>query len=136
LLIANCGLGGIGSKEILDKIHHCSSLELFSMGKNRVEIDGGLALADNLKHLPKLKALYVFQNGIRQHAMENLLSSISKHIENLEILDISDNFAKGDSIPKLIDVIKKFKLRALNLSDCIDQDDLKDIIEALKVIID
>jgi len=102
------------------------------MGKNRVEIDGGLALADNLKHLPKLKALYVFQNGIRQHAMENLLSSISKNIDNLEILDISDNFAKGDSIPKLIDVIKKFKLRALNLSDCIDQDDLKDIIEALK----
>jgi Ran GTPase-activating protein (RanGAP) involved in mRNA processing and transport len=26
LLIANCGLGGTGSKEILNKVHNCTSL--------------------------------------------------------------------------------------------------------------
>jgi Ran GTPase-activating protein (RanGAP) involved in mRNA processing and transport len=53
------------------------------MGKNRIEIEGGLAIADSIKYLTKLKALFLFQNGIRKHAMENLLIAIYKHIQNL-----------------------------------------------------
>lgn len=74
--IANCGLGGMGAKEILDRLIHCKQLEVFSMGKNRVEIDGGLALADALRFLPNLKTLLFFQNGIRGNAMEAVLDSI------------------------------------------------------------
>jgi Ran GTPase-activating protein (RanGAP) involved in mRNA processing and transport len=109
---------------------------VFSIGKNRIEIEGGLAIADSLKYLTKLKALFLFQNGIRKHAMENLFAGINKFVEGLEILDISDNFASGEAIPRLVQMIKKFKIRALNLSDSIDKQDLKSIVEAFEVAVD
>lgn len=136
LLIANCGLGSIGAKEICERIIHCKTLEVFSIGKNRLDVEGGLVVGEALKFLPNLRVLMIFQNGIRKHAMESILDAVYQHIKGLEVLDISDNFAYGEAITKLTNILKdpSFKIRALNLSDCIDKDDLKVIINALKVL--
>lgn len=49
---------------------------------------------------------------------------------------MSDNFAYGEAVTKLVSILKNkdFQIKALNLSDCIDKDDLKAIIEAIKVL--
>ena len=99
-----------------------------------MEVEGGMYLAEALKHFSELKMLLCFQNGIRKSAMENLLESVYKHNKKLEVLDISDNFAYGEAVAKLVTILKdpEFKIKALNLSDCIDKDDLGTIIDALK----
>jgi Ran GTPase-activating protein (RanGAP) involved in mRNA processing and transport len=100
-----------------------------------MEVEGGLFLAEALKHLPNIRVLLFFQNGIRKHAMEYVLDSINIYLKKLEVLDISDNFAYGEAVTKLAEILRnpEFKIRALNLSDCVEKDDLGTIIDALKV---
>lgn len=53
----------------------------------------------------------------------------------MENLDICDNRVKGQSTVELCELIRKSKkLKSLNLSDCLDEDQNDSIIEALSTI--
>lgn len=54
-----------------------------------MEVQGGVALGDAIKHLPELRNLYAFQNGIKESGMHHLLFEINQHLQKLETLDIS-----------------------------------------------
>lgn len=136
LLINNCGLGAGGLKILSEALLKGKiSLETLSIGRNRMEDDGCVALSSALKEMPKLKDLRVFQNFIREKGMTTLLETLNAACPLIEILDVNDNFIKTDATKLLADFIRIHKnLKVLNVSDCnIEPEDVPTIIKALEV---
>ena len=138
LLINNCGLGIDGVTTISNSLKKgTSQLEVWAMSRNRAENPGALKIAEALLGLKKLKELHIFQNVIRLEGMIGIVTALQK-CEDLEILDVRDNYMKETAAKEMGVLIQKSKkLRCLNLSDCnMNKEENEYIIQALEVYLE
>lgn len=138
LLINNCGLGIDGVSTISNSLKKGTpNLEVWAMSRNRAENPGAIKIGDAITSLKKLKEIHVFQNVIRLEGMVAILSSL-QGCEDLEVVDISDNYLKEQAAKEMGVLIQKCKkLKALNLSDCnMEKDENEYIIDGLQVFND
>lgn len=135
LLINNCGLGIDGVTTISDCLKKGTpSLEIWAMSRNRAENPGAIKIGEALSVLKKIKEIHVFQNVIRLEGMLGIVKNL-KECPDLEILDVRDNYVKGEAAKEMGSLIEKSKnLRCLNLSDCnMEKEENEYIIKGLEV---
>ncbi|KAM0682028.1 Ran GAP Rna1 [Mitosporidium daphniae] len=91
-LINNNGLGQLGGSIIASSLKSMSTLSIFSIGRNRLENDGAIAIAEAIKSgfSSSLRQFSIFQNGITKNGVLALCDAIST-CQCLEILDFQDN---------------------------------------------
>ncbi|CAD8067913.1 unnamed protein product [Paramecium sonneborni] len=103
------------------------------ISRNRAECDGAIEISKAFPTCKKLKELHIYQNGIKQIGMIELLVSLNKNCTELTTIDIRDNFVHEPTTQVLSDLITNcIHLTAINISDCnIQGKQNKQILEAL-----
>lgn len=122
-LINNNGLGQLGGSIIASSLKSMSTLSIFSIGRNRLENDGAIAIAEAIKSgfSSSLRQFSIFQNGITKNGVLALCDAIST-CQCLEILDFQDNtFTLETALAFAKNVIPRIapSMRILSLNDCL-----------------
>jgi len=130
LNLHNCGLGEDGLVKVgqcLKKLEDKSILEYLDLSKNRINVISK-EFAEVFSAFENLSSFKLQANTIEESSMELFLGNIEN--ENLQLLDLSDNFVCGKAIDYLGEVFIRNKITELYLQD-IKVDD-GDIFRLLK----
>jgi Ran GTPase-activating protein 1 len=125
----NNGLGIGGGKILSEALLLCHqqasesglkfALEVFQSGRNRLENEGAMALAEVFGAIDSLVELSMPQNGIYHDGISALASALKNNL-NLNVINLSDNtFSElGSSI--VADVLPSLQnLKIINFNECL-----------------
>lgn len=130
LNLHNCGLGEDGLKKIsafLSKIDDKSILESLDLSKNRINIICP-DFADVLSQFRYLSRLILNANTIDDKSMAQFLKNLKN--QNLQILNLTDNFVCGKAIEYLGDVFNSNNIKELYLQDIkVDEGDINKLLK-------
>ena len=131
LILSNNGMGPFAGEQIGKALFHLAEhkkklsappLETFVCGRNRLENGSSLYLALGLKaHGAGLRAVKLYQNGIRPRGIMNLLHYGLRYNTGLRVLDLQDNTLTATASAMLAETLPLWKdvLEELNLNDCL-----------------
>jgi Ran GTPase-activating protein (RanGAP) involved in mRNA processing and transport len=107
-------------------------LKLLSLARNKIETTAP-KIAQLTSSLPTLKDFTIFANSIKSDSMAVLIKSLETQ-NNLERLDIHDNFLDKNGFNSILEMIKYGLLKGLNISDSnIEESWNTDLVAALKI---
>ncbi|CAD8057804.1 unnamed protein product [Paramecium primaurelia] len=138
LFLNNCGLGIRGVAQVSEGLQEGEhNLQILAIARNRAECDGAIEISKAFPTCKKLKELHIYQNGIKQKGMMELLQSLNNNCSELTTIDIRDNFVHEATTQVLSDlIINCAHLTAINISDCnIQGKQNKQILEALTKLV-
>lgn len=119
LLLNNLGLGIGGGSHMAPALSELTDLRVLKCGRNRLEVEASIAIAESLKQISSLEQFEIYQNGIRPRGIEALAAALICN-PNLKSLNMMDNTIKSQGARALTEVINQCSsLEALNLSDCL-----------------
>ncbi|XP_078082201.1 ran GTPase-activating protein 1-like [Mustelus asterias] len=129
LRLNNCGLGTEGGKILAKALKECYekssakgqplALKVFVAGRNRLENDGAVALAEAFRLIGTLEEVQMPQNGITHQGIRALALSFTKNT-NLRILNLNDNTFTEPGAVSMAEALKTLqKLEVVNFGDCL-----------------
>ncbi|XP_067914689.1 ran GTPase-activating protein 1-like isoform X2 [Heterodontus francisci] len=129
LRLNNCGLGTEGGKilsKALKECHEKSSaegqplaLKVFVAGRNRLENDGAVVLAETFRLIGTLEEVQMPQNGITHEGISALARAFTKNT-NLRILNLNDNTFTEIGAISMAEALETLqKLEIVNFGDCL-----------------
>jgi Ran GTPase-activating protein 1 len=118
LYLENNGLGPEGGEEVANSLltNNDMKLSLIKINRNRLENKGAKAFSKVFEKMESLEHVEIFQNGIKEEGMIDIINSFGKN-KNLKVIKINDNLIKNGAkifseiIPTLI------HLKILDISD-------------------
>lgn len=129
LYLANNGFGpeaghrvGLALKKLaaLKKEHNGPPLTTVVCGRNRLENGSMEAWAAFIKSHGTLKTLKLYQNGIRQEGIDQIMREGLAHSPHLQTLDLQDNTFTETGSKALVDVLCNWpSIKELGVSDCL-----------------
>ncbi|KAL5293445.1 RANGAP1 family protein [Megaselia abdita] len=133
LMLNNCGLGiggGIMLAKALLDCHASSSkagkplaLKVFIAGRNRLENDGGTALAKFFETVKTLEHVAMPQNGIYFPGITAISKGLAQN-PNMKILNLNDNTIRYKGALALADAFESMpNLLEINFGDCLLKND-------------
>ena len=130
LNLYDCGLGQEGLAKIskhLDNLENKGNLEVLNLSKNRINCIEE-SFASILCKFKNLKEFRIRHNTIEEVSLSYFLKNMKN--ENLEILDLSDNFVVEECILSLGDLFLRSNLKELLLYDSkMNSNDLQILIQ-------
>nr|XP_018904986.1 PREDICTED: ran GTPase-activating protein 1 [Bemisia tabaci] len=129
LRLNNNGLGVTGTKMLAKALLDCHknssaegkplALKIFIAGRNRIENEGALKLAEVFKTIGTLEEIAMPQNGI-YHVGISALSDAFRANPNLRIINLNDNTITEKGAVALAKAFLELKeLKILNFGDCL-----------------
>ncbi|XP_072338074.1 ran GTPase-activating protein 1-like [Scyliorhinus torazame] len=129
LRLNNCGLGTEGGKILAKALKECHeessaegqplALKVFVAGRNRLENDGAVVLAEAFRLLGTLEEVQMPQNGITHQGISALAVAFTKNT-NLQILNLNDNIFTETGAACMAEALKTLqKLEVVNFGDCL-----------------
>ncbi|XP_038633234.1 ran GTPase-activating protein 1-like isoform X2 [Scyliorhinus canicula] len=129
LRLNNCGLGAEGGKILAKALKECHeessakgqplALKVFVAGRNRLENDGAVVLAEAFRLLGTLEEVQMPQNGITHQGISALAMAFTKNT-NLQILNLNDNTFTETGAACMAEALKTLqKLEVVNFGDCL-----------------
>ncbi|KAK9880645.1 hypothetical protein WA026_011884 [Henosepilachna vigintioctopunctata] len=129
LRLNNNGLGITGGKLLASALTYCFEqskaqgkplqLKVFVAGRNRLENEGAMALAEVFKMLGTLEEVVMPQNGI-YHPGISALSEAFLCNKNLQILNLNDNTIGPKGAKAIAEVLPHIQdLKEINFGDCL-----------------
>ncbi|VEN64230.1 unnamed protein product [Callosobruchus maculatus] len=129
LRLNNNGLGITGGKLLAAALTDCYksskehgkplSLKVFIAGRNRLENDGAIALAQVFKMIGTLEEIAMPQNGI-YHVGIKALSEAFVHNKNLRVLNLNDNTIGSKGADHIAEALPHLQaLTDINFGDCL-----------------
>nr|CAH7734741.1 unnamed protein product [Callosobruchus chinensis] len=129
LRLNNNGLGITGGKLLAAALTDCYrsskehgkplALKVFIAGRNRLENDGAIALAQVFKMIGTLEEIAMPQNGI-YHVGIKALSEAFIHNKNLRVLNLNDNTIGSKGADHIAEALPHLQaLTDLNFGDCL-----------------
>uniref|UniRef100_UPI00398EFD39 ran GTPase-activating protein 1b n=1 Tax=Pristiophorus japonicus TaxID=55135 RepID=UPI00398EFD39 len=129
LRLNNCGMG-IGGGQILaaalSECHRLSSaqgkpmaLKVFIAGRNRLENEGAIALADAFKSIGTLEEVHMTQNGINHPGITALAKAFTEN-QHLRVINLNDNTFTGQGAIAMAETLKTLhNIEVINFGDCL-----------------
>ncbi|XP_078093731.1 ran GTPase-activating protein 1b isoform X1 [Mustelus asterias] len=129
LRLNNCGMG-IGGGQILaaalSECHSLSSamgkpmaLKVFVAGRNRLENEGAIALADAFKSIGTLEEVQMTQNGINHPGIRALAKAFTEN-QHLRIINLNDNTFTEKGAIAMAETLKTLQnIEVINFGDCL-----------------
>ncbi|KAF8778818.1 ran GTPase-activating protein 1-like [Argiope bruennichi] len=125
----NNGLGIQGARLLSESISHCiesslragtpMKLKIFVCGRNRLENDGAIAVAEFLKELGTLESIAMPQNGIYSPGIKALADAFYAN-PKLKVINLEDNSLTEKGAQCIADCLPSLHhLQMLNLGDCL-----------------
>lgn len=117
LNLHNCGLGEDGLKKItshLNKLENKENLVSLDLSKNRINVIC-TEFIDLFNEFKNLTRFILNANTIEEESMASFLKNITN--ENLQIVNLTDNFVCGDAIESLGKVFLNNNIKELYLQD-------------------
>uniref|UniRef100_A0A672Z8Z3 Ran GTPase-activating protein 1 n=1 Tax=Sphaeramia orbicularis TaxID=375764 RepID=A0A672Z8Z3_9TELE len=129
LRLNNCGMGIGGGKILAASLIQCHksssaestplSLKVFVAGRNRLENDGAIALAQAFQLMGSLEEVHMPQNGIN-HPGVTALATAMQHNPNLRILNLNDNTFTDKGGIAMAQALKHLhSIQVINFGDCL-----------------
>ncbi|KAK7939403.1 hypothetical protein WMY93_002729 [Mugilogobius chulae] len=129
LRLNNCGMGIGGGKILAASLIHCHknssaegcplSLKVFVAGRNRLENDGAIALAQAFQLMGSLEEIHMPQNGINHPGVTALAKAV-QHNPNLRILNLNDNTFTDKGGIAMAQALKHLSsIQVINFGDCL-----------------
>ena len=117
--LVNNGLGPEGADQLATAF--CKNenirLERIRIGRNRLESKGATAFGKFFAKCDSLLEVAVFQNGIKDDGMSNLVKGLHRNT-GLQVLRLNDNYIGEDSAEQLIDLLEQTQnLSIIDISD-------------------
>jgi Ran GTPase-activating protein 1 len=117
--LVNNGLGPEGADQLATAF--CKNdnikLERIRIGRNRLESKGATAFGKFFAKCDSLLEVAVFQNGIKDDGMSNLVKGLHRNT-GLQVLRLNDNYIGDDSAEQLIDLLEQTQnLSIIDISD-------------------
>uniref|UniRef100_T1GUW7 Uncharacterized protein n=1 Tax=Megaselia scalaris TaxID=36166 RepID=T1GUW7_MEGSC len=133
LMLNNCGLGIGGGKMLAKALLDCHassskagkplSLKVFIAGRNRLENDGGTALAKFFATVKTLEHVAMPQNGIYFPGITAISEGLAQN-PNMKILNLNDNTIRYKGAVALADAFESMpNLIEINFGDCLLKND-------------
>ncbi|XP_038639429.1 ran GTPase-activating protein 1b [Scyliorhinus canicula] len=129
LRLNNCGMG-IGGGQILaaalGECHRLSSalgkpmaLKVFVAGRNRLENEGAIALAEAFKSIGTLEEVQMTQNGINHPGIRALAKAFTEN-QHLRIINLNDNTFTEKGAVAMAETLKTLHhIEVINFGDCL-----------------
>ncbi|XP_060705261.1 ran GTPase-activating protein 1b isoform X1 [Hemiscyllium ocellatum] len=129
LRLNNCGMG-IGGGQILaaalSECHRLSSalgkpmaLKVFIAGRNRLENEGAIALADAFKSIGTLEEVHMTQNGINHPGITALAKAFTEN-QHLRVINLNDNTFTEKGAVAMAETLKSLhNIEVINFGDCL-----------------
>ncbi|XP_072444641.1 ran GTPase-activating protein 1b isoform X2 [Chiloscyllium punctatum] len=129
LRLNNCGMG-IGGGQILaaalSECHRLSSalgkpmaLKVFIAGRNRLENEGAIALADAFKSIGTLEEVHMTQNGINHPGITALAKAFTEN-QQLRVINLNDNTFTEKGAVAMAEMLKALhNIEVINFGDCL-----------------
>ncbi|XP_043535833.1 ran GTPase-activating protein 1b isoform X2 [Chiloscyllium plagiosum] len=129
LRLNNCGMG-IGGGQILaaalSECHRLSSalgkpmaLKVFIAGRNRLENEGAIALADAFKSIGTLEEVHMTQNGINHPGITALAKAFTEN-QHLRVINLNDNTFTEKGAVAMAETLKALhNIEVINFGDCL-----------------
>ncbi|XP_041033826.1 ran GTPase-activating protein 1b isoform X1 [Carcharodon carcharias] len=129
LRLNNCGMG-IGGGQILaaalSECHRVSSalgkpmaLKVFIAGRNRLENEGAIALADAFKSIGTLEEVQMTQNGINHPGITALARAFTEN-PHLRVINLNDNTFTEKGAIAMAETLKTLhEIEIINFGDCL-----------------
>lgn len=129
----NNGLGIGGGKILSRALLECHqeaadsgnrfALQVFEAGRNRLENEGAMALAEVFEIIGTLVEISLPQNGIYHDGISALAKALGKN-KDLQILNLSDNTLTEKGCLAIAEVLGDLQnLKIINFDDCLVQSD-------------
>ena len=119
LHLSNNGIGIEGGILLADALKHLTCLEVFCCGRNRLENEAVFALSASLSQLTSLQVLELPQNSINHKAM-SAIGKVVQSNSNLKVLNLNDNTITPKGAAKLaLSLQKASNLKSINFGDCL-----------------
>uniref|UniRef100_A0A8C6SZ34 Ran GTPase-activating protein 1 n=1 Tax=Neogobius melanostomus TaxID=47308 RepID=A0A8C6SZ34_9GOBI len=129
LRLNNCGMGIGGGKILAASLTHCHkdssaeghplNLKVFVAGRNRLENDGAIALAQAFQLMGSLEEIHMPQNGINHPGVTALAKAV-QHNANLRILNLNDNTFTDKGGIAMAQALKHLSsVQVINFGDCL-----------------
>ncbi|XP_033826504.1 ran GTPase-activating protein 1a [Periophthalmus magnuspinnatus] len=129
LRLNNCGMGIGGGKILAASLTQCHknssaencplSLKVFVAGRNRLENDGAIALAQAFQLMGSLEEIHMPQNGINHPGVTALATAV-QHNPNLRILNLNDNTFTDKGGIAMAQALKHLSnIQVINFGDCL-----------------
>ncbi|XP_041072789.1 ran GTPase-activating protein 1-like [Carcharodon carcharias] len=129
LRLNNCGLGTEGGKILAKALKECHeessaqgqplALKVFVAGRNRLENDGAVVLAETFSLIGTLEEVQLPQNGITHQGIGALANAFTKNT-NLRILNLNDNIFTETGAVCMAQALESLqKLEVVNFGDCL-----------------
>lgn len=129
LRLNNCGMGIGGGKILAASLIQCHksssaegsplSLKVFVAGRNRLENDGAIALAQAFQLMGSLEEIHMPQNGINHPGVTALAKAV-QHNPNLRILNLNDNTFTDKGGIAMAQALKHLtSIQVINFGDCL-----------------
>lgn len=132
LNLHNCGLGEDGLKKVvahLAKLEDKCNLASLNLSKNRINVICE-EFADVFSEFKNLTEFILYANTIEEKSLARFLKNISN--ENLQKVNLTDNFVCGEAIDALGEVVLKNKVKELHLQDIkVDEGDIARLLGIL-----
>ncbi|XP_075689828.1 ran GTPase-activating protein 1 isoform X2 [Rhinoderma darwinii] len=129
LKLNNCGMGIGGGKILAAALIECHTkssslgkplaLKVFVAGRNRLENDGAIALAEAFRLIGTLKEVHMPQNGIN-HAGITALAEAFKMNPLLKVINLNDNTFTDKGGIAMAETLKSLRqVEHINFGDCL-----------------
>lgn len=129
LRLNNCGMGIGGGKILAASLIQCHksssaegsplTLKVFVAGRNRLENDGAIALAQAFQLMGSLEEIHMPQNGINHPGVTALATAV-QHNPNLRILNLNDNTFTEKGGLAMAQALKHLQsIQVINFGDCL-----------------
>ncbi|XP_029446099.1 ran GTPase-activating protein 1 [Rhinatrema bivittatum] len=129
LRLNNCGMGIGGGKILADSLTECYkkssahgrplTLKVFVAGRNRLENDGTIALAEAFRIIGTLEEVHMPQNGINHAGISALAESFSAN-SLLRVINLNDNTFTERGAVAMARALKTLRqVEVINFGDCL-----------------
>ncbi|XP_064419458.1 ran GTPase-activating protein 1 [Latimeria chalumnae] len=129
LKLNNCGMGIGGGKILAAALTECHrksvavgkafALRVFIAGRNRLENDGAIALAEAFKLIGTLEEVHMPQNGINYPGITALAAAFTKN-PMLKVANLNDNTFTEKGGIAMAEALKSLRnIEVINFGDCL-----------------
>ncbi|XP_067860572.1 ran GTPase-activating protein 1-like [Heptranchias perlo] len=129
LRLNNCGLGTEGGKILAKALKECHeessavgqpfALKVFVAGRNRLENDGAVVLAEAFRLIGTLEEVQLPQNGITHEGITALARAFTEN-SNLRVLNLNDNTFTETGALSMAEALESLQnLEVVNFGDCL-----------------
>uniref|UniRef100_A0A4W3H5M4 Ran GTPase-activating protein 1 n=1 Tax=Callorhinchus milii TaxID=7868 RepID=A0A4W3H5M4_CALMI len=129
LRLNNCGMGTGGGKILAAALSECHSksralgrplaLKVFIAGRNRLENEGAIALADAFKSIGTLEEVHMPQNGINHEGITALAKAFTDN-RRLRVINLNDNTFSEEGAIAMAETLRTLQnIEYINFGDCL-----------------